>query len=119
MKVYEIKFLNGEKGQLHQLEDGRFACPICGTPWNYPPYVPNDGTLGEVHEVSTPALGDVCPGCGVEFGVDEGCAPYAPIGFMRRQYARFRARWLERVRWRPEALRQLHDNLEMTEEQVR
>ena len=66
MKIYELKFANGEKGELRQLDDGSFACPICGEPWErFPPYTPNDGQLGPVHERSTPALGEVCPGCEV------------------------------------------------------
>src|SRR4051812_23234514 len=100
MRTYQLRFANGEAGELRQLDDGSFACPICGEPWErFPPYAPNDGEMGVKHPVSSPALGQVCPGCEVEFGVDEGCAPYAPIGFMRRQHARLRVRWLDREGW--------------------
>lgn len=120
MKAYRLNFRNGEVGELRQLDDGVWACPICGEPWyRFPPYWPNDGELGPVHPVSSPEIGEVCPGCEVEFGVDEGCASDAPIGWMRRQYAEYRVRWLNRVGWSPEALDRLRDNLGIAEEQVR
>lgn len=64
-------------------------------------------------------MGDVCDDCEIEFGVDEGCPPLAPIGTTHRQYAYFRARWLERIGWTQEAFDQLRDNLGMPEAQVR
>src|SRR4030095_460126 len=89
-----------ETGELRELDDGAFACPICGEPWPYPPYSPNDGALGQLHDISTPAFGDVCNGCGVEFGVDEGVPPYARIGAQYQQWAEFRLKWLHRRGWR-------------------
>jgi len=120
MRTYRLNFRNGEVGELRQLDDGSWACPICGEPWHrFPPYWPNDGELGSVHSVSTPELGAICPGCDVEFGVDEGCAPYAQIGWMHRQYRELRVRWLDRVGWSAEALKQLQENLGISEAQAR
>jgi hypothetical protein len=119
MKTYQLKFGNGETGVLRQLDDGSFACPICGTPWPYPPYTPNDGVLGPVHPVSAPAFGDVCEGCEVEFGVDEGIASYAPVGYQRKQWAWFRTKWLDRVGWSDDAMRQVRENLGISEDQAR
>jgi hypothetical protein len=90
VKAYPLKFANGEVGELRQLDNSMFAYPICGEPWLYPPYCPNDGVLGPARPVSAPALGDVCEGCEVEFGVDEGVVPDAPAGWMRRQFIGFR-----------------------------
>jgi len=120
MKVYRLKFCNGELGELRELDDGTWACPICGEPWyQFPPYWPNDGELGPIHSVSSTETGEVCPGCEVEFGVDEGVAPYAPIGFQKEQWSLRRIEWLDRVGWNKDALRQLCENLGITEDQIR
>lgn len=119
-RTFTLRFDNGETGVLNQLEDGSYACPICGLPWDrFPPYYPNDGELGARLDYSGASIGDVCPECGVEFGVDEGCAPEVPIGFMKRQWAELRTAWLDRVGWPSEALRQIRDNLNISEEQAR
>lgn len=119
-KVFILRFANGETGMLNELDNHSYACPICGTPWErFPPYYPNDGQLGSLKKVSGAMVGEVCPGCNVEFGVEEGCGSAAPIGFMKQQWTRLRTGWLDRVGWSPEALRQLHDNLGITEEQAR
>jgi hypothetical protein len=118
-KRHTLTFRNGEVGVLNELEGGFYACPICGTPSDEPLYMPNDGELGPKDEVSTPDFGEVCPGCRVEFGVEEGVPPYAPISAMAQQHARLRIKWLNRVGWTPEALQQLREHLGISEEQVR
>ena len=114
-KHHRIVFANGEEMTLAELDSGTFGCPICGTPWPYPPRAP----VERLGETSAPAFGDVCDGCGVEFGVDEGCAPYAPTGWMRRQYAEFRTLWLDRGGWSAEQLAQLEGNIGISELQAR
>lgn len=114
-RVHKLRFNNGEEGELWQLKDGSWACPICGEPWySFPPYWPNDGVLGPLREQSSPELGEICPGCDVEFGVDEGVAPYAPIGLLKEQWSELRRQWLDRVGWNQDALDQLEENLGMT-----
>ena len=110
-----IRWENGEQMPLWELENGEFACPICGEPWPFPPYVPSTVS----RPLSCPAIGDICMGCDVEFGVEEGCAPYAPIGWMHRQYAEYRTQWLNRGGWTKEQLAQLERNLGITEAQAR
>lgn len=119
MKHHTLKFSNHETSVLHELDDGTFPCPICGDPWPYPPYTPNDGKLGSVHSVSTPAYGDICECCDVEFGVEEGVSSYSRPGSMRAQWAKLRVDWLDRVNWDPASLKQLCDNLGISEEMVR
>lgn len=120
MKKYQLKFRNGELGELRQLDDGSWACPICGEPWvRFPPYYPNDGELGPLHPVSSAELGEVCPGCEVEFGVDEYVSTHAPIGALKEQWSKLRIQWLDRVGWNHDALNQLRDNLGITEDQIR
>lgn len=115
-----LRFDNGETGVLNVLEDGSWACPICGTPWErFPPYWPNDGELGEKRPASSSNFGQVCPGCEVEYGVEEGCASYAPIGWMARQYMEYRVAWLNRVKWSRDALRQLQENLRISEDEAK
>lgn len=119
MRKHAIRFVNGDEGTLVELDDGQFACPICGTAWDVPPYYPNDGVLGPAHCFSTPSMGDVCPGCHVEFGVDEGIGTAAPPGSQTLQWRFFRVQWLNRVGWNPAALQQLNQNLGISEEQAR
>ena len=119
MKSHTLKFPNGDVGVLNQLDDGSWACPICGDPWTDPPYFPNDGEVGSLRDFSTPSLGEICDGCDVEYGLDVGCSEETPPGWMPRVFMRHRIRWLNRVGWSAEALKQLRDNLGITEEEVR
>jgi hypothetical protein len=112
MKTYKLNLHGGEIAPLRQLDNGSFACPICGEEWErFPPYVPNDGTVGPVHEFSAPMLGEVCPGCDVEFGVEDGGSAEA--------WRYHRVKWLDRHRWSADALNRLRANLGLTEENLR
>lgn len=111
---HTIRFDNGDTVPLNRLTDGNWACPICGMSLPHPPRAP----IVEPTDVSEPALGDICGGCGVEFGVDEGCGPDAPKGYMRDQYARLRIRHLNLHRWAADQLQRVRTNLDLTKEQL-
>lgn len=111
-KRHQIMFSNGERGVIHELDDGSFACPVCG--YGAPIAFRRVEGVSESWDI-----GDVCDCCFIERGVDEGCASDAPAGANARLYRIWRTRWLDRVAWRDEALSQLRSNLEITEEHAR
>ena len=115
MKIHPLKFANGEAGELRQLDNGDYLCPICGWAWgDSPPVFPPSDT----HPVSGWAFGDVCE-CGVEMGVDIIDAPDTAVGFVALLFKELRTAWLDRVIWNPDALAQLQNNLGLSEETVR
>jgi hypothetical protein len=120
VRTYTLRFHNGETGSLHQLDDGSWACPICGEAWvRYPPYYPNDGELGPHHDRSSANLGETCPGCDTEFGYDECMAPTSPVGAFRKRFSALRLAWLDREQWSDTALEQLRDHLGIAEAELR
>lgn len=112
-----IRFSYGEEMPLWQLDDGTFACPICGAAWLYPAFSP----VSASDDFSSASLGDVCGDCDIEIGYDEGGAfvSDAPVGWMHRQYAELRTRWLDQGGWSKEQLTQLEHNLGIKEAQAR
>ena len=56
-------------------------------------------------------VGEVCPGCDIEFGVEDGGSIDA--------WRYHRVKWLDRMCWSAQALTQLSANLGMTEEALR
>jgi hypothetical protein len=111
-KKYSISYANGDVGEICELENGLFACIVCGfgMPVPYYPIVGVDGSLD---------FGDVCDCCNVETGVDIVSLPKAPRGNNSQILAKLRTDWLNNTGWSKESLRQLEENLGITADQAR
>lgn len=116
-----LRFRNGEQLYLVELNDGTFACPICGARWHeYPPYYPNDGSIGEKAPFAQAVFADVCPGCELEYGYEVGdVSADAQAGAVDRMWTEQRMKWLDKVAWGSEYVSQLRDNLGIDEEHLR
>lgn len=115
MTRYTARFPGGETIAIRQLAADEWPCPICGIPWPYPPITP----ARDNNDISHIVDGDICDGCNVEYGTQVFYLPHAPLDGIRRQLIWFRVQWLDRVGWSESALRQLHDNLGITEDEAR
>ena len=66
MKTITVKFSNGELADLRIPDDGgESLCPVCGVVW----------LCGMAYYPAEPyatASDDICPGCKMQFGLDDG-----------------------------------------------
>lgn len=114
MLTHHIVLDNGDDLVVRQISADEWACPVCGAIWPYAPISPVDMPGDRVPF----ALGDLCE-CHVEYGVDLFCHTGMFPGTFQRLVTKYRVQWLNRVGWTDSALRQLHDNLGITELQAR
>ena len=92
---------------MFQLNCGGFACPVCGVSLLDPVIGGNPAVFGaDAPPVVRDAVGDVCPHCQIEYGVD------GPLTFDSFRY--LRQGWLLRNHWDSQAVDQIKENLTLT-----
>ena len=111
MRTFRVDDEEGVRGEIRQLPDGTFTCPVCGWPWPYPVMTPIAEDVQPIKSLCQYVVGDICSCCKTEFGVD--------VLFRFSDFQRERTKWLRRTNWSHDALKQLDDNLGITEEQAR
>jgi hypothetical protein len=74
-----------------------------------------DDKTGRLSKPYGAASFDICPNCKTQYGVDDHSEEHNVTDMWRG----LRTEWLDKVGWDADALRQLKENLGLTEEQAR
>jgi hypothetical protein len=117
--IHNVRLLNGEEIKIREAKNGdvHSVCPVCGfishadLPWSMGRST-DEQTGREFGEAFGGASFDICPCCDAQYGLDdmfseEGKPPMPEI------WEGLRIKWLDRTGWKPEALKQLRDNLDI------
>jgi len=111
MEMFRAIDDDGIEWKVIQLEDGGFACPVCGFPSQFPLIIPAEPDIEPIRHLCVHPVGAVCPCCRTEFGVD---IPSTFAAFDDR-----RTEWLNENQWNSTALQQIQTNLGLTEGHLR
>lgn len=117
---HRLKAYNREIIEIRHAPDGGTICPVCGALGyaDEPSYAGAPGSE-EASRTGTPPPAypsfNICPTCNTQYGVDDYVDALEGVSIPQR-WAELRRRWLAKIGWRPEALQQLRDNLDITVE---
>lgn len=107
MKTVTVKFSNGELADLRIPDNGgESLCPVCGVIW----------LCGMAYYPAEPyatASDDICPGCKMQFGLDDNIGTGCPVGAQAERWKELRIEWLDKSGWAEENLRQLRERLDI------
>jgi hypothetical protein len=109
MKRHQLTLYSGETITLHEMDNGHFACPVCGVDTAEPAYADGYGLDGEGRQV-TPvfAMGshEICRCCRTQWGDDD----YPDEGKTTTEmWQALRTEWLRKVPDRAAAAEQLRN----------
>lgn len=117
---YQVKLFNGDPIEIRLLPDGRSVCPVCGAiTTGEPPYSQGEFDSSGKLKNDPPkdklwATGsmDICPQCHTQYGYSDFLEDF-PGMTQSQVWAKLRREWLDRVNWKPAALTQLAENLDI------
>ncbi|HVU27644.1 MAG TPA: hypothetical protein VHG71_07900 [Verrucomicrobiae bacterium] len=113
-KIKQLKLFYGDIIEIREAPDGKTVCPVCGILLGGdPPYraVINESNKG-TNLPEGAASFDICPMCKTQYGEDDFIEPSEKIS-TQQKWDELRRKWLDEIGWTPEALQQLHDNLDI------
>ena len=109
----------GERLEIRQTIEGGYVCPVCGRVGAPGGEAPWEETIGE-RTVAPFATGshNICVSCCTQYGYDD-IPPKASGSSIAEMWWQLRIKWLSRVGWTSDAVRQVVDHLAIPEDELR